>query len=527
MKRLKLREHAFETGVLPFIFDENGEPPKAETAPSPARKEPPSIRVKVETDPDGDELRELEEKFRAAAQFSNASVFLGERTVRCYDEGTYHYLKAVGTNLFEVRPAGERRWHYGTSYDIDVLYDRSIGGITLHGLHVSRKGNVYAFTFRMELQKKSDDWFFVEKITVDKPSSPRKILPGAFLLQKSEEITEILDREKPYISSFLRENGYNVARWTWAPMMETLAKAGYAFAQQFLDSNSARLEHRELERLNRLVQPGTKPKAIFKTSKTIYSALKDVPHLREWDILRKMDKQGKVNADTVALLRDGRYAYSEIEEISSILGKKYDGRAVFTWESLMNYLGRLDMYEAIDTRQAIVLLGDYLNMCSQLGMEPRIDGDSLKREHDIAARLVRERRNKIHEEAMRKRAEELKRAIDEGHSKLARADYKENVYFIKRITAYDDLADEAAQQHNCVLSYAPAIAEGRSIILTMRETAHPEKSLVTVELSPDCRTIRQKFLAYNQPIRNKSISDFLDRWLHQLNAPAPARAEAA
>ena len=58
----------------------------------------------------------------------------------------------------------------------------------------------------------------------------------------------------------------------------------------------------------------------------------------------------------------------------------------------------------------------------------------------------------------------------------------------------------------------------------MRETAHPEKSLVTVELSPDLKTIRQKYLAYNQPIRNKSISDFLDRW-HQHIKAAAAQSE--
>ena len=48
--------------------------------------------------------------------------------------------------------------------------------------------------------------------------------------------------------------------------------------------------------------------------------------------------------------------------------------------------------------------------------------------------------------------------------------------------------------------------------------ASSDKSLVTIELSPDCKTIRQKFLAHNQVIRNKAINDFIDRWHRQLNA---------
>ena len=97
-------------------------------------------------------------------------------------------------------------------------------------------------------------------------------------------------------------------------------------------------------------------------------------------------------------------------------------------------------------------------------------------------------------------------------------DYHENVYFVRPITEYDDLLDEAAQQHNCVASYADRIAKRQSRIFTMRETAHPEKSLMTIELSPDCRTVRQKYLAYNHPVHNRSMTEFIDRWMKQLNS---------
>ncbi|WP_080678410.1 PcfJ domain-containing protein [Ruminococcus albus] len=76
----------------------------------------------------------------------------------------------------------------------------------------------------------------------------------------------------------------------------------------------------------------------------------------------------------------------------------------------------------------------------------------------------------------------------------------------------DDLLDEATQQHNCVASYAQSIAEGRSLIYVMREKKAPEKSLITIELTPKTHKIRQKLLAYNCPIRNKAQTEFIERW---------------
>ena len=47
----------------------------------------------------------------------------------------------------------------------------------------------------------------------------------------------------------------------------------------------------------------------------------------------------------------------------------------------------------------------------------------------------------------------------------------------------------------------------------MREKAHPDKSLITVELSPKGNEIRQKYMAYNKPVRNRAQTEFLQRWM--------------
>lgn len=51
------------------------------------------------------------------------------------------------------------------------------------------------------------------------------------------------------------------------------------------------------------------------------------------------------------------------------------------------------------------------------------------------------------------------------------------------------------------------------MIFFLRKNEAPKRSLVTIELSPKDFSVRQKFMAYNQPVRNKSITDFIDEWV--------------
>lgn len=119
-------------------------------------------------------------------------------------------------------------------------------------------------------------------------------------------------------------------------------------------------------------------------------------------------------------------------------------------------------------------LADYLSMCNQLGMEPKIDGDSLKREHDIAARNVRNHRNK-------EMAEKFEKAKG-----LRETFYYEDEHFLVRgVRDYDDLIDEANQQHNCVASYAQNIIDGKSLIYFVRD----KKSQIKVSSRLNCRRI--------------------------------------
>ena len=359
----------------------------------------------------------------------------------------------------------------------------------------------------------------VLSLELGKAFLPTKILNNVFFLQDDMEINELVVLKKPWIATWLTDNpNFDVHNYLAAPWLETLHKAGFSqITSPFLDRIGL-VDKSQREEFNRLCGPGTRPKDIFKCTKTVYSILREEHNLSVWDTLRRLEKKEHVTSDAILMVYQMGLTPKELDYVNSILSQQHHGRPVFSVTSLINYLNRLDMYEALVPRVSLPILTDYLHMCRQLDIRPRIDGDSLKREHDIAARLVRARRDEQAQRLMQERAEWERREIEEGNSKLARATYYENVFFVRPITDYDDLLDEARQQDNCVASYAERIARGDSRIFTLRETAHPERSLVTIELSPDCRTIRQKSLAHNHQIRNKAINDFIERWHKQLNA---------
>ena len=102
--------------------------------------------------------------------------------------------------------------------------------------------------------------------------------------------------------------------------------------------------------------------------------------------------------------------------------------------------------------------------------------------------------------------------MQEKCDELQAYNYREGIFFARAISSYDDLLDEATQQHNCVASYASAIAKGRTMIFVVRKCNAPNKSFITLELDPKDLHVRQKEVACNQPVRNKAASDFISRF---------------
>ncbi len=309
----------------------------------------------------------------------------------------------------------------------------------------------------------------------------------------------------PYTFKYSRNEGkqYSQELLMMCPQIELLDKAGYKFVEQ-LSQYPSHIDSEDVASFNRLIKfdktPG-KIQKIFKTTSTVCKILKSEQRLTVWDRIRKLDKFSDTSADELQQIYDNNYNDKSLQLIQRILNQNYEDKPVFTFSSLVNYLQRLDQYEAIETYEALTLISDYLETCRLLEMKPRIDGDSLKREHDVAARLVRQKRNEI----------EAQKMVN-GCNKLQEYNYENEQFIIRGVRDYDDLLNEAKQQHNCVASYSSRIASGHSLIFVMRKKQSPNHSYVTIELSPDLLTVRQKFMAYNQPIRDKETTDFINEW---------------
>lgn len=334
--------------------------------------------------------------------------------------------------------------------------------------------------------------------------------------QTDAELQEILHKTNPYGLEYCLASGFSYASIAMAPYIETLLKAGYRFPMNFSTPVIRRTSVSDYDIFNRLCKPGTSPKTIFKTSKAVYETLKEETDLKVWDETRKLMKFGRISKESLQSFYNSGLRAKNLELAAKVMGSTYEGKQVFSWDSLSTYLRRIDIYEAIGNMEGLQLLVDYLRMCRQLKIKPKTDSDSLKREHDVAARMCSQARN----EAV---AKNMQTACDE----MAKYNYSEKVFFASAVSSYDDLIDEANQQRNCVASYASYIATGKSLIFKVRETANPDKSLITVELDPRTLNVRQKFLACNQPIRSKAQQDFIGRWLREIKERKKSRTKKA
>ena len=290
-----------------------------------------------------------------------------------------------------------------------------------------------------------------------------------------------------------------------APELEQLGKAGYTFCDVLAGKASIyRLDKADVDAYNRLCKTGSSIKKIFKTSKAVYEVLKNESDVGIWNTFRKMEKTGKITGDQVGFCYENGFSSRELSYISEILNAKYNGKPVFSFSSLIRYLERLDVYEAIEPWRAFDYLKDYLRSCRILGIQPKTNSDSLIREHDVVARMCMEMRNREIEDDER---------FESACREMAKNNYEEKIFMIRAITDYEDLYDESKQQRNVLFRYGKVIEDGRKLVYVMRDKSTPDKSLITVELNSDQNGIQRMYMAHNRPVRNKAQNEFLRRWI--------------
>ena len=197
-----------------------------------------------------------------------------------------------------------------------------------------------------------------------------------------------------------------------------------------------------------------------------------------------------------------------IQKMRGIIRNAVDenGKRLFTIQKLVNYLKRIDTYQAIYPGDGIVLLYDYINMCKQMSIVPVTDSNSLKREHDVTARIYNGWKS---EQFTKEQTEKFANVYE----KLSKYAYSDNRLIVIVPKTPQDLVNEGRGNRNCVASYVDSYAKGKSKIFFIRKKDDPEKSYITIETYGNGENLSQAFYASNQPINNVDDLDFITKWL--------------
>lgn len=204
-----------------------------------------------------------------------------------------------------------------------------------------------------------------------------------------------------------------------------------------------------------------------------------------------------IDADELNILK--LYKKENIEEIRYLKRfSHYNLEQIAELISLEKFIEYTKMRKRFD----IQLYIDYLNFAKDLGMDLKnkkyIFPDNLIEKHDELEKQVKLKKNKIMQNKIRKRYNELKKNKFEGKK-----------YIIFPASSVSSLEDESKQQNNCVRTYAEKYANGNCDIYFMRLANEPKKSLVTVEVRND-RVVQRRTKNNNRT--NTSQNKFLDRW---------------
>ena len=202
-----------------------------------------------------------------------------------------------------------------------------------------------------------------------------------------------------------------------------------------------------------------------------------------------------------------------IKAIRNILNSEYNGKKLYTLDTLLNYLSRVDMYQAIPINDSITILRDYIKMCLECNIEPLTNSNSLKREHDVVMRNYNLIQREKYNQKEKEKQITLNKKIEDRLKFLEKYKYQNEeleVIFPKNI---EDLFQEGRNNHNCVGSYCERYASGNSNIGFIRKKDNPEQSYITIEVNSDFTKVNQAFYSSNRDITNIKDLKFINSWI--------------
>lgn len=172
--------------------------------------------------------------------------------------------------------------------------------------------------------------------------------------------------------------------------------------------------------------------------------------------------------------------------------------------NVLSYLESCHNYQYIEAKAAIQIWIDYLRMAKKCNYDlkdkTRRFPSSLKKEHDGAVFVFNKLRDEFLEEGFAVNAKKNK-ALEYSHGD----------YFVKIPETPNDVVEEATAQHNCLRSYIERISDGKSIIAFVRKKAEPDRSYVTVEISPEMSIVQVKGYCNSNP-KGEKLGEFFSKW---------------
>lgn len=153
-----------------------------------------------------------------------------------------------------------------------------------------------------------------------------------------------------------------------------------------------------------------------------------------------------------------------------------------------------------DFTQALRLLKDYYNLAFDGAQGKFLGGKNfikfpkyLKVAHDIASRNFKE----IKDTASAIGVAKVYMMNAPAYEGIFKIEGKEYAVIMPRSS--EEIVDEGQRQSNCVGGYSRTVAEGKTLILSMREANHPTKSWITIEINPQ-KQLKQAYLTFNNVV---------------------------
>ena len=313
-----------------------------------------------------------------------------------------------------------------------------------------------------------------------------------------------------YVDSDIKIGLLNYAmKYIETPQIEKMVKSGFGRIVNSWLHSSNDLYARSFKNGNNMNEITKLPKFAWQSLQK--EGISDIGMWNEYRIWIQKDNLSKDQLDTILNLnvRDA----STIKAIRSILNSEYNNKKLYTLDTLLNYLSRVDMYQAISINDSITILRDYIKMCLECNIEPLANSNSLKREHDVVLRNYNLVQREKYNEKEKEKQITLNKKIEDRLKIIEKYKYKDNELEVIFPQNIEDLFQEGRNNHNCVGSYCDRYANGSSNIGFIRKIDNPEQSYITIEVNSDFTKVNQAFYSSNRDITSIRDIKFIESWI--------------